>query len=177
MSEEKIKGPIAWMAGNHVASNLLMLILLVGGIFMGFKIKKEVFPEMTMDYIIVSVPYQGASPEEVEKGIVLAIEENVRSIEGIKDVNGTAREGMGEVKIQIENGENIDRIKQEVQQEIDRITSFPEDAEDAQLTTMVSKKQVISFVLYGDFDKKHCDIMQRKLEKIYCLMVKYLRLN
>ena len=65
------QGPVAWMAGHPVAANLLMLALVIGGLVMAFRVKQEVFPEFTLDIVGVSVTYPGASPEEVEKGIVL----------------------------------------------------------------------------------------------------------
>ncbi len=73
------RGPIAWMAGNSIAANLLMLVLLVGGLVLGMQIKQEVFPEFSMDEISITVSYPGASPEEVEQGIVLAVEQAVQA--------------------------------------------------------------------------------------------------
>ncbi|MCK5162441.1 MAG: efflux RND transporter permease subunit, partial [Desulfobacula sp.] len=64
--QKTAKGPIAWMAGNSVAANLIMAVLLIGGIFMGFNIKQEVFPEFSLDRVNISIAYPGASPEEVE---------------------------------------------------------------------------------------------------------------
>ena len=69
------KGPIAWMARNSVAANLLMFSLLVGGLFVGLGIKQEVFPEFELDIISVRVDDPGASPDEVEEGLVIAIED------------------------------------------------------------------------------------------------------
>ena len=69
------KGSIAWMAGNSVTANLMMAVLLIGGLFMGFNIKQEVFPEFSLDIVNISIAYPGASPEEVENGILLATEE------------------------------------------------------------------------------------------------------
>ncbi|MCF8077512.1 MAG: hypothetical protein K9K87_15270, partial [Desulfotignum sp.] len=66
---ENPKGAIAWMAGNTVAANLIMAVLLIGGLYMGFNIKQEVFPEFSLDLVSITVPYPGASPEEVESGI------------------------------------------------------------------------------------------------------------
>ena len=60
-----MNGAIRWMAENHVAANLLMLVLIVGGLILGFSIKQEVFPDITLDRIQVSVAYPGAGPEEV----------------------------------------------------------------------------------------------------------------
>ena len=87
------RGAIAWMAGNTVAANLLMAVFLVGGLFMGFNIKQEVFPEFALDSVSISISYPGASPEEVESGIILAVEESVRDLEGIDEITSTASEG------------------------------------------------------------------------------------
>ena len=77
MDKITTKGPIAWMAKNPVASNLLMLTFLTGGIVGIFKVNQEVFPQFELDTISISVSYPGASPEETEQGIVLAVEEAV----------------------------------------------------------------------------------------------------
>ena len=76
------KGAIAWMTNNSVAANLLMAVLILGGIFVGLGVKQEVFPEVELDVVNISVAYPGASPSEVEEGIILAIEEAVRGING-----------------------------------------------------------------------------------------------
>ena len=81
--KHSIKGPIAWMAGHSVAANLLMLIFLVGGAIQISQVKKEVFPDFDLDRVNITVPYPGASPEEVERGVILAIEEAVQGLEGV----------------------------------------------------------------------------------------------
>ena len=73
------RGPIAWMAGHSITANLLMLVLLIGGIVLAYNIKQEVFPYFDMDMVRITVPYPGASPQEVEEGILLAVEEAVDS--------------------------------------------------------------------------------------------------
>ena len=77
MNDQTKHGPIAWMTRNAVAANLLMLFLLIGGVLTGFVIKQEIFPEFDVDTILISVPYPGTSPEEVEQGIIMAVEESV----------------------------------------------------------------------------------------------------
>ena len=72
-----MNGAIRWMTNNHVAANLLMLLLVVGGLIKGLGIKQEVFPEIAMDRVSVSVAYPGAGPEEVEEGILLKIEDSL----------------------------------------------------------------------------------------------------
>ena len=97
------RGAIAWMAKNSVAANLLMVGILLCGVFLGMlRVKQEVFPEFSLDIVSVAVPYPGASPEEVEQGIVLAVEEEVRGLDGVKSVSSTAAEGVGSVAIELQ---------------------------------------------------------------------------
>ncbi len=144
------RGPIAWMAGRSVTANLLMLVLLIGGLIMGQNIRKDVFPDFELDLVTISLSYPGASPEEVERGTILAVEEAIQDLEGIKEITATAREGSGTVSVEIIEGENVSQIAQEIKNAVDRITSFPEDAEDPQVTVPTRKRYVVSLALYGD---------------------------
>ncbi|MGD8993393.1 MAG: efflux RND transporter permease subunit [Desulfobacterales bacterium] len=144
------RGPLAWMAGHSVAANLLMAIFLVGGLFWALQIKKEVFPDFELDIVTITVPYPGASPEEVERGIVLAIEEAVNGLEGVEEITATASEGMGRVNVEIIEGENIERLAQDIKNEVDRITSFPEEAEEPQVVIAERRRSVVSLALYGN---------------------------
>ncbi len=146
----KARGPIAWMAGHSVTANLLMLVLLVGGFIMGTRIKKEVFPDFELDLVTISVPYPGASPAEVERGILLAIEDAIQDIQGIKEVTATAREGSGIVNAEIIEGENVQQVARDIQNEVDRITSWPEEAEDPTVVVAQRKRYVTSLALFGD---------------------------
>jgi multidrug efflux pump subunit AcrB len=127
------RGPIAWMAGHSVAANLLMAVFLIGGLILASQIKKEVFPDFDLDIVNISVPYPGASPEEVERGVILAIEEAVQGLEGVEEITASANEGVGRVRVEIIEGESIQRLAQEIQNEVDRITSFPEEIEEPQV--------------------------------------------
>jgi multidrug efflux pump subunit AcrB len=138
------------MAGRSVTANLLMLVLLIGGLIMGQNIRKDVFPDFELDLVTISLSYPGASPEEVERGTILAVEEAIQDLEGIKEITATAREGSGTVSVEIIEGENVSQIAQEIKNAVDRITSFPEDAEDPQVTVPTRKRYVVSLALYGD---------------------------
>ncbi|UCD35939.1 MAG: efflux RND transporter permease subunit, partial [Nitrospiraceae bacterium] len=141
---------ITWMAGNHVAANLLMMIFIFGGIVMGLSIKQEVFPEIELDIIRVDVAYPGAGPEEVEDGIILKIEENISSITGIKEIKSVASEGFGTVTAEVLRGEDTDLLLQDVKAEVDRITTFPEDAEKPLISKVTNRQEVVSVVVSGD---------------------------
>ena len=142
------------MAGHSVTANLLMAVLLLGGLFWGTQIKQEVFPDFELDLVTITVPYPGASPQEVERGILLAVEEAVEGLEGIEKVTSTAREGAGTVTVEMIEGENIQRLAQEIKAEVDRISSFPEEAEDPRVTIVSRKRYVVSLALYGDLSER-----------------------
>jgi multidrug efflux pump subunit AcrB len=144
------KGPIAWMAGHSVAANLLMLVFLVGGMILISQVKKEVFPDFDLDRVNITVPYPGASPEEVERGVILAIEEAVQGLEGVDEVTASAKEGVGSVRVEIIEGENIQRLAQDVQNEVDRISSFPEESEEPQVVIAQRRRYVVELALHGD---------------------------
>ena len=143
-------GPIAWMVNNRVTPNLLMLFLLLGGLLITTRIKQEVFPEFDTDMVTVMVAYPGASPEEVEQGIVLAVEEAVRALDGVEEVTAIAREGVGMVSIELLEGADDQKVYQDIKQEIDRITTFPEESEEPEVTLEVRRRSVLNLDLYGD---------------------------
>ena len=144
-----LHGPIAWMVHNRVAPNLLMLVLLIGGLLMANQIKKEVFPDFALDEVRVSVAYPGASPEEVEQGIVLAVEEAINGIEGVDEIRSTAGEGRALVIAELVEGADIQKANQDIKQEIDRITTFPDDAEEPEVNLALHRRLVQAVVVYG----------------------------
>ena len=147
------RGPIAWMVRNRVTPQLLMLVLLLGGLFMASRIKQEVFPEFALDQVIVQVPYPGASPEEVEQGILLAVEEAVRPLDGVKEVLAVAAEGNGLVTIEVQQGGDPERVYQDVQQAVARIRTFPQDAEEPQISVATRRREVLTMLLHGDAEE------------------------
>jgi multidrug efflux pump subunit AcrB len=145
---------IKWMAHNHVAANLLMMVFIVGGLALGYSIKQEVFPEINLDRIQVSVAYPGAGPDEVEEGIILQIEENIAGIDGIKEINAVAAEGYGVVTAVIRDGEDADIVLQEVKNGVDRIITFPEEAEKPVISKLLTRREVASLVVYGNVSER-----------------------
>ncbi|NNK41837.1 MAG: efflux RND transporter permease subunit, partial [Myxococcales bacterium] len=151
---DKERGVIAWAAKNSVAANVLMLILIVGGIVtLASGIKQEVFPEVELDVVSISVIYPGASPAEVEQAVVLAVEEAVRGIDGVKKVTSSAMEGQASTLVELLLNTDKDRALNDVKSAIDRITSFPKDVERPTVSLLSNRQQVISIVLYGDVDE------------------------
>lgn len=146
------QGSIAWMARNPVAANLLMILLLAGGVLSAFYIQKEVYPQFELGLIQVDVGYPGAAPAEVEQGILLPVEETVRGVDGIKEITSVAREGSGRVSIELVAGTDRMRAYQDIDQAINRIRTFPEDIEEPRVQLRTEQRQVLDLVLYGKAD-------------------------
>lgn len=146
-------GPLAWMTKNTVAANILMWFCLIGGVIGFMNMTKEVFPEFELDLVTITVAYPGASPQDVEQGIVLAVEEAISAIEGIVEVNSTANEGSASVVVEIDESEDAQAVYDRIKQEVDRITTFPGDAEVPNVALTARKRGVVTLVVYGETDE------------------------
>lgn len=147
-------GPISWMARHHVAANLVMLIFILGGLLVSTKVKQEVFPEFEIDVVRVSVAYPGASPEEVEQGIILSIEDAVRGLDGVEKVTSTASEGSASIQIELTSDANTNSVLQDVNNEIEGIQSFPELAESPIISLIEVRHQVLTIMVHGDQEEQ-----------------------
>lgn len=123
------KGIIAWFAHNSVAANLLMWIVLIGGLFSAVLINKEVYPPFELNLLNISVAYPGAAPQEIEEGINIKIEEAIQDINGIKKVTSVAREGIGTISIEVEDGYDVQNLLDEAKLRLDAISTFPVNIE------------------------------------------------
>ncbi len=152
--EVKRTGFLAWFATNPVAANLVLLFVIGAGLMSLSRIQIEFFPDMDINYIVVSVPYPGATPEEVEKAICLRVEEAVREVDFIKQIRAVAREGAGVVTVEFDRSADMDRALDDMKQAVDRITTFPEETEQPEVTQAVQRNQVMSVALHGDVPRR-----------------------
>ena len=145
-------GPIVWMAAHPVAANLLMLVFLFGGYFLFTQTTKQIFPVFTLDSVTVTMGYPGASPAEVEQGISLALENAVRDVDGVGEITSQAREGMANLTAEVLDPDEAMRISQDIKTAVDRITTFPVQAEDLTVAITSRRIEVMELALYGDVD-------------------------
>ena len=144
------RGPLAWMARHKVAPNLFMAFLIIGGFMMSLAIKKEFIPSFESDTIIVSVAYAGATPAEIEQSIILPIENEVRSLEGIEDVVSIANSSSAQVVLELANGTDRQIAFQDIQQAVSRISTFPVEAEQPMVKISSRSIDVATLALFGD---------------------------
>ncbi|MCL1037074.1 efflux RND transporter permease subunit [Shewanella submarina] len=150
MQFDTSKGIIAWFARNNVAANLLMIILLLGGLVSAFTINKKVFPSFDLNYLQVSVAYPGAAPQEIEEGINIKIEEAIEDISGIERITSIASDGFGRVTIQVDEDYEVLDVLDEVKLRIDAIATFPANIEKPDIFQINPEQSVLWISIYGD---------------------------
>ncbi|MFU8878299.1 MAG: efflux RND transporter permease subunit, partial [Wenzhouxiangellaceae bacterium] len=147
-------GIIGWFAHNPVAANLLMWSLIVGGAFTAWTITKEVQPRIETNYVTVSVPYRGATPRDVEEGVLIKIEEAIQDLESIREIISTAREGSGTVTVEIEPEYDISEALDSIKNRVDAIATFPADTEQPSYRRNVWTQEVMWVSVFGDVPER-----------------------
>ena len=152
-----------WSVEHRVSVNLIMVFLIVAGMYTVLNMKRELFPVFSLDMIDIGVTYPGASPEEVEEGICIKIEEKLKSLEDVKTMYSTALEGHGSVTLELAAGTDINEKLDEIRTLIDLIDSFPDEAEDPVITEIKNNDPAIYLAIYGDVHEK---VLRDTAEKI-----------
>ncbi len=144
----------AWIAGgvrNPVFANLLMICILAGGVFSANRMIREAFPELSLDHVIVEVPYRGASPEDVESRVCTPIEDAVRGIVGVRRIWSAANDNFGTIGIALKTDvKDPQRVLNEVKDRVDRITTLPPESEKPMVRQSIIRTEVINIAVFGD---------------------------
>ncbi|MDT8409745.1 MAG: efflux RND transporter permease subunit [Wenzhouxiangellaceae bacterium] len=154
---------IGWFANNSVAANLLMLSLIAGGIYTAITITKEVQPRIETNYITVSVPYRGASPKDVEEGVLVKIEEAIQDLEGIREIIATAREGSGTVTIEVDADYDVIEVLDNVKIRVDSVATFPAETERPTYERNIFTQEVIWVSVFGDVPERTLKEVARQM--------------
>lgn len=158
-----MKGLGKWSVEHRVTVNLVMIFLIIAGIITVRNMRREMFPQFSLDYIDIKVIYPGATPREVEEGICLKIENQLKGVEGIKRIYSTALEGVGSVFLELEKGVDVREKLNDIKTEVDLIDSFPQEAEDPVVVDIKQDEPAITLAVYGDVDEK---TLKESAEKI-----------
>ncbi len=144
---------IKWFSGNHVAANFLMAAVLIAGFAAWFQLRKEVFPEIAFDGVVVRVPYPNATPEEVTSGVIIPIEEAIADVDGIKRVRSTASRNVGALTVEVETGFDVRDVMGDIQTNVDAIDNFAEETEEPIFEEIVVNRQIVSLAVSADTDE------------------------
>jgi multidrug efflux pump subunit AcrB len=141
---------IEYFIRYHVAVNVVVISFALFGIVGARSLKSSFFPLTDSKNISISITYPGASPQEVEEGIVLKIEDNLKGLEGVDRVTSTSRENSGTINIEIEKGRDIDFMLLEVKNAVDRVPTFPTGMEPLIVSKLEAVRQTINFAISGE---------------------------
>lgn len=146
-----LDGIIATFVRNPVFANLLALGTMVGGIVAAYKLPRETFPETTTDFVVITVPYPGGSPEDVERGVSIKIEEAVQGIAGLGEVSSTSSEDSSQILVEFSPKViAASEVLRQIQDRVNSIRSFPPEAERPLVTEAVVRVPVVSIGVSGD---------------------------
>ena len=149
-----MKRIIGWFVGNPVAANLLMMILIVGGLISVFQLRQEEMPPIDVGVVEVTVPYLGAAPEEVENGVSLRIEEALEGLQGVDRITSTSSEGRSWVVVEIEEGANRIQVLNEVKSQVDAINTLPVETERPIVSLLTLLNDGAEIAIYGNADER-----------------------
>ena len=135
---------------NPVAANLLMVVIIVVGGMSAYNLRRETFPQISFDIVQVQTIFPGATPEEIEESVVVKIEEAIKSVEGIQDIISQSLESSGVVLARLKSGVDNRRALEDIQNEVDKIDTFPEDAEPPRYEELAERRKVINIAVYGE---------------------------
>jgi hydrophobic/amphiphilic exporter-1 (mainly G- bacteria), HAE1 family len=146
-----------------VVANLLMFALLVGGLVFGSQIRREFFPQTDPTMVLITAPYPGAAPDEVERALATKIEDAIRDLRDIKEVSSTVAESVASVRVEFESGVDIDVKVADVKREVDALQDLPEAADRIVVRKIEPNLPAIILSLYGESDER---TMKRAIRKM-----------
>ena len=155
---------IRWFVNNTVAANMVMLFILVAGALTLPRIRMEVFPDINIDIVSVSVVYPGASPKDIEEAICYRIEEQLTGLKGVKRIRSSASENIGITTIEILPGQDINEIQDVIKTRIDAIDTFPDNAEKPIIQNITQTSDVITVAVYGDIPEESLLAVSEKIK-------------
>ena len=158
-----MNGIIAWFVHNPIAANLLMAVIVIGGITGIPALEKQFFPEVEPDIVGVSMSYPGAGPKEVEEQICTRIEEAVHDLTGVKEIRSTARDGGCDVSIEAESGYDLQRLTSAVKTRVDAINSFPAEAERPVVSEEAYRHRMIMVTVAGAIGENNLKVLGETL--------------
>ena len=145
-----MKKIITYFIKYPVAVNVIILAFFIFGILGAISMKSSFFPLVDSQLIRISLAYPGASPAEMEEGVVLKIEDNLKGIIGVERVTSVSRENSASVNVEVEKGKNIDVVLSDVKNAVDRVPSFPSGMEPPVIAKVENNRTTISFTVSGD---------------------------
>ena len=148
------EGVIAWFVRNRVAANLLLFAISLGGILTIRGVPQELVPETSPSTLTVSTVWPGSGASVIEDSVLAPMEEALRDIGGIREISGTARDGVGTLTVELEYWADFQSVADEVRERVESITSLPADAEDPVIGESSTRRLLLRVAVHGQADER-----------------------
>lgn len=158
-----MRNVVAYFVRYPVWTNVLMISIFGFGLVFLLNLNYTSFPETEPDLLSVQVIYPGASPEEMEEGVVLKIEETLDGLEGIERITSASRENSGTVTVEVAKGYDRDKVLTDVKNAVDQINSFPAGSEKPIIYEQKFRSRATSVILSGDTDLYNMKVIAEEL--------------
>ncbi|MBN4053191.1 efflux RND transporter permease subunit [bacterium AH-315-L15] len=142
-------GIVNFSVKNRVPVNLLLMVMIAGGVIGYHSMPREVFPVVSIDRVAVSTVYSGVSPEEIEKNITIPIEKAIKGIKGIAHIESSSLEGTSLIEAELEPGRDMKRVAEDIRSRIERIETLPEEADDPMVIEIEFEAPVVMLGISG----------------------------
>lgn len=154
---------ITWFASNPVVANIMLFSILGAGIYTALTVRKEGFPAFAAETVTVTVPILGGTPENVERGVAIQIEESLQGVSGIDEVRSVSTDNISTVTVRALEGYPITRLLDDVKVQVDAIPNLPEQAEKPIIKENKRQSQVLWIEIYGSADETLRKEMARRM--------------
>ena len=159
---------IRWFTNNGIAANFLMLAILVAGVYTAlYAIPLEVAPARNFDMVMVDMTYRGATAKDVERAILIPMEEALEGVKGIKEITADGRRGQARLFLEAESGTDLRELMDDVSARIDTITTFPDETERPRISIPDSSNwwEVLSVAVTGELSPHELREVARRVQE------------
>lgn len=147
-----MRGLVRFCVNRPVAVNLLMIAVILAGLAAAGSLRRQFFPEVDAEMATITMPYPGASPEEIEETLAIKVEDKLVDLDEIDEIETTLAEGGGGITVTFRDGVDPDKALEEIDRAIDQLRDLPAESEEISAQLLEPKLPVIRVALFGDLD-------------------------
>ncbi len=156
---------IGMFAQHPVAANLVMVIMLLSGIMALGSLNTQFFPSFEVEVVSVRVIWSGATPEDVERSVIVPLEHELRSVEGVDKISSTSSQNAGAVLLEFPEGTDMGAAADRVQERVNSVRNLPQDAEKPQVSHLSNFDPIAKILIHGPSDIRELRMLARRFER------------
>ncbi|RTQ97940.1 efflux RND transporter permease subunit [Halomonas nitroreducens] len=158
------RGAIGFFVHHRVAANLVMLVMLLGGVLGLARMNIQFFPSFALDVVSVRTVWTGAAAEDVEQGVTIPLEQRLRSLDGLKRMTSTSAQGVSSITLEFQEGADPVLALDDVRQQVDEFTNLPADAEPPRVSRVARYEPVARLLVHGEVSERELRLLANRFE-------------